>query len=461
MDIPMTPPADENPLTIFSSADELRPLPKLELPEHGTRSEVAYQLVRDDAMLDGNARQNLATFVSTYMDEHADRLYSATFDKNIVDKDEYRRTAEIEQRCWKMIANLWHVPDVAKAIGTSTVGSSEAAMLAGLALKKRWAAARKAKGQSADAPNIVMSSAVQVCWEKFCVYWDVEARFVPIDDTHPTLTGDQLDAVVDENTIGVVAIMGVTYTGAYEPAKEISAALDRIQAARGLDIPVHVDGASGGMIAPFLNRDLEWDFRVDRVVSINTSGHKYGLVYPGLGWVVWRDVDLVPPELIFRVSYLGGDIPTLTLNFSRPGAQVLLQYYQFLHLGFSGYERVQRATMDVAQFLAQEIDSMDEFTLFNRQLDIPVFAWQRTDAGGAWTLADVSDRLRMTGWLVPSYPLPDNLSDRLVQRIVVRNGLGRDLADDLMEDLRGAVRDLDSGAAGRSDGGDGKRGFTH
>ena len=212
----------------------------------------------------------------------------------------------------------------------------------------------------------MLSSAVQVCWEKFCVYWDVEARVVPIDDAHPTRSGDQLDAVVDENTIGVVAIMGVTYTGAYEPVKEISAALDRIQAARGLDIPVHVDGASGGMIAPFLNQDLEWDFRVDRVVSINTSGHKYGLVYPGLGWVVWRDVDLVPPELIFRVSYLGGDIPTLTLNFSRPGAQVLLQYYQFLHLGFSGYQRVPRATMDVAEFLAQEIDTMDEFTRFNK-----------------------------------------------------------------------------------------------
>lgn len=307
----------------------------------------------------------------------------------------------------------------------------------------------------------MLSSAVQVCWEKFCVYWDVEARFVPIDDAHPTRSGDQLDAVVDENTIGVVAIMGVTYTGAYEPVKEISAALDRIQAARGLDIPVHVDGASGGMIAPFLNQDLEWDFRVDRVVSINTSGHKYGLVYPGLGWVVWRDVDLVPPELIFRVSYLGGDIPTLTLNFSRPGAQVLLQYSQFLHLGFSGYQRVQRATMDVAEFLAQEIDTMDEFTLFNRQLDIPVFAWQRTDVGGAWTLADVSDRLRLTGWLVPSYPLPDNLSDRLVQRIVVRNGLGRDLAGDLIGDLRAAVRDLDSGAAGHSAAASSTRGFAH
>jgi glutamate decarboxylase len=304
--------------------------------------------VHDEAMLDGNSRLNLATFVGTWMDPHADRLYSETADKNMVDKDEYPQTAAIETRCWKMIANLWNAPDADGAIGTSTIGSSEACMLGGLALKRRWQQARRAAGLSTEKPNLVLSSAVQVCWEKFCNYWDVEARYVPITDEHRCLDGFELEKYVDENTIGVVAIMGVTYTGVYEPVAEIAESLDRIQADTGLEIPIHVDGASGGMIAPFLQPALEWDFRVPRVVSISTSAHKYGLVYPGLGWVVWRTVSDLPADLVFDVTYLGGHMPSFALNFSRPGAQVLLQYYLFLRLGWDGYYKVQKASQDVA-----------------------------------------------------------------------------------------------------------------
>jgi glutamate decarboxylase len=318
-------------------------------------------------------------------------------------------------------------------------------MLGGLALKRRWQLARRAAGKPTDKPNLILSSAVQVCWEKFCNYWDVEPRYVPITDEHKCLDGHELEKYVDENTIGVVAIMGVTYTGVYEPVAEIAKALDRIQNDTGLDIPIHVDGASGGMIAPFLQPKLEWDFRVERVASISTSAHKYGLVYPGLGWVVWRTVADLPSELVFDVTYLGGHMPSFALNFSRPGAQVLLQYYLFLRLGWDGYYKVQKASQDVAVYLAGEIAKMPAFDLWNDGTDIPVFAWQLTKGyTDKWNLYHLSERLRLKGWLIPAYPMPDNLSDVVVQRIVVRNGLSRNLAESLVVDITEAVAYLDA-----------------
>ncbi|MEC5185398.1 glutamate decarboxylase [Cryobacterium sp. MP_3.1] len=395
--------------------------------------ETAYQIIHDEIMLDGNSRLNLATFVGTWMDDYARRLYAESFDKNMIDKDEYPQTAAIEDYCWHIIADLWHAPEPRSTIGTSTIGSSEACMLGGLAFKRRWQQSRRAAGLSIDKPNLVMSSAVQVCWEKFCNYWEVEARLVPVTDEHPCLDGNDLAAYVDENTIGVVAIMGVTYTGIYEPVQEIAAALDAIQAATGLDVPIHVDAASGGMVAPFLQPELVWDFRLERVHSISTSAHKYGLVYPGLGWVVWRSLDLMPEELVFNVSYLGGDMPTLALNFSRPGAQVLLQYFLFLRLGFEGYRLVQQTSQNVALFLSSAIAEHGAFTLISDGSDIPVFAWSlKPGHTDKWNLYHLSDRLRARGWLVPAYPMPDNLSDQTVQRIVVRNGLSLDLASRLL-----------------------------
>jgi glutamate decarboxylase len=430
---------------IFARPGENTDLPVDRIPDNESLPETAYQIVHDESMLDGNARLNLATFVGTWMDEHAARLYAESADKNMIDKDEYPQTAAIETRCWKIVAGLWNAPDPEKAIGTSTIGSSEACMLGGLALKRRWQHARRAEGKPTDKPNLVLSSAVQVCWEKFCNYWDVEARYVPISDDHKVLDGHNLEKYVDENTIGVVAIMGVTYTGMYEPVAEISEALDRIQEETGLDVKIHVDGASGGMIAPFLQPELEWDFRVPRVVSISTSAHKYGLVYPGLGWVVWRTVDDLPSDLVFDVTYLGGHMPTFALNFSRPGAQVLLQYYLFLRLGFDGYYRVQKASQDVALYLSGEIAKMPAFELWNDGSDIPVFAWQlKKGHTDKWNLYHLSERLRLKGWLIPAYPMPDNLSDLTVQRIVVRNGLSRNLAESLVVDIREAVEYLDA-----------------
>lgn len=430
---------------VFARPGEATTLPKFRFPDSMALPETAYQIVHDESMLDGNARLNLATFVGTWMDDHASRLYLEAADKNMIDKDEYPQTAAIETRCWTMLADLWHAPDPANTIGTSTIGSSEACMLGGLAMKRRWQHARQKAGKSATNPNIVLSSAVQVCWEKFCNYFDIEPRYVPISDDHKVLDGANLDKYVDENTIGVVAILGVTYTGMYEPVADIAAALDRIQEATGLDVPIHVDGASGAMIAPFLQPDLEWDFRIDRVASINTSGHKYGLVYPGLGWVVWRDIAALPEDLIFRVSYLGGDMPTFALNFSRPGAQVLLQYYMFLRLGREGFESVQQAAQDVALYLSGEIAKMPAFELWNDGSDIPVFAWRLRDGyTDKWNLYHLSERLRMKGWLVPAYPMPADLTDITVQRVVVRNGFSRDLASSFLAALQEEVAYLDA-----------------
>ncbi|QUQ70263.1 glutamate decarboxylase [Kutzneria sp. CA-103260] len=414
-------------------------IPRDVLPAEGVDPELAYQVVHDELMLDGNARLNLATFVSTWMEPQATRLMAETFDKNMIDKDEYPRTADLESRCVRMLADLWHAEDPARAVGCSTTGSSEACMLAGLAMKRRWQHKRRAAGEPVDRPNIVMGINVQICWEKFANFWDVEARLVPMAGDRFTLSAAEAVARCDENTIGVVAILGSTFDGSYEPVAEICAALDEFQQRTGHDIPVHVDGASGAMIAPFCDPDLEWDFRLPRVASINTSGHKFGLVYPGVGWAVWRDADALPEDLVFRVNYLGGDMPTFALNFSRPGSQVVAQYYNFLRLGFEGYQRVQLACREVATWLAAEIGKIGPFRLLTHGDQLPVFAFTLADEVTRYSVFDVSAALRQAGWLVPAYTFPEDRTDLAALRVVVRNGFTRDLAELLLDDLRRAL----------------------
>ncbi|WP_298209162.1 glutamate decarboxylase [Ferrimicrobium sp.] len=419
-------------------------IPKYQIPPTGMSARAAYQLISDEIDLDGSARLNLATFVTTWMEPEADKLYLEAVDKNIVDKDEYPQTAAIEDRCIAIIGDLWHAPDPENVIGTSTTGSSEACMLAGLALKRRWMARRRAAGKDVERPNIVFSSSVQVVWEKFANYFEVEPRYVPITREEPYLTARGVLEVVDERTIGVVPILGVTYTGIYEPIAEITRALDDLASRTDLDIPVHVDAASGGFVAPFLQPELVWDFSLERVHSINTSGHKYGLVYPGLGWVLWRSKDLLPDELIFKVSYLGGEMPTFGLNFSRPGAQVLLQYYNLIRLGFEGYTRVQRETQHTAAIIAAGLDGFGSLSVIARGEALPVVAWTKAaDANPNWNLHHLSSKLRERGWQVPVYPMPDNLSEELIMRAVLRNGFRGDMATLFVDDVKRALEELE------------------
>jgi glutamate decarboxylase len=433
---------DETLTTRPQFLDPGEEVPRFRLPPSGLAPASAYQVVHDELLLDGVARLNLATFVTTWMEPEAEKLMAECASKNMIDKDEYPQTAELEKRCCAMIAHMWHVRDSEHPTGCSTTGSSEACMLGGLALKWRWRKQREAAGLPADKPNLVTGSNVQVCWEKFCRYWDVEHRQVPVGPDVTHLTAEGAVAHCDENTIGVVAILGSTYDGAYEPVADIARSLDALAAEDGPDIPIHVDAASGGFVAPFCDENLEWDFRVPRVQSINASGHKYGLVYPGVGWIIWRDHEALPKDLVFDVDYLGGHMPTFALNFSRPGAQVVAQYYMFLRLGHDGYRRIQEASCETASWISDQVASMGPFDLVSREPGIPVVAFKMV-GDHPYTVYDVSEMLRARGWLVPAYPMPPNLEHISVLRVVVRNGLSQDLAGIFIDDLKSAVDRLE------------------
>lgn len=425
------------------------PVPALRLPDEPMDPEAAYRFIHDELMLDGSSRLNLATFVTTWMDPEAEKLMAETFDKNMIDKDEYPATAAIEQRCVCMVADLFHAEglrddDPSSAIGVSTVGSSEAVMLGGLAMKWRWRArvGREKGAWKGRTPNLVMGANVQVVWEKFCRYFDVEPRYLPMEEGRYVITPEQVLDAVDEDTIGVVAILGTTYTGELEPVAQICAALDKLAADGGVDVPVHVDAASGGFVVPFLHPDLRWDFRLPRVVSINVSGHKYGLTYPGIGFVVWRSRDYLPEDLVFRVNYLGGDMPTFTLNFSRPGNQVVGQYYNFLRMGRDGYTEVMRSLSDTARWLSHQLTATGRFEVISDGSAIPVISFRLSGEPG-YTEFGVSHELRTFGWQVPAYTMPEDTTDVTVLRIVVREGLSADLARALYDDIMKTVASLD------------------
>ncbi|MDI9893654.1 glutamate decarboxylase [Rhodococcus sp. IEGM 1381] len=421
------------------------PVPALRLPEEQLDPDAAYRFIHDELMLDGSSRLNLATFVTTWMDPQAEKLMAETFDKNMIDKDEYPSTAAIEERCVNIVADLFHAPgldreDPSSATGVSTIGSSEAVMLAGLALKWRW----RAKGAGTGTPNLVLGSNVQVVWEKFCRYFDVEPKYLPVERGRYVITPEQVRDAVDENTIGVVAILGTTFTGELEPVQEICAALDEVADGGGPDVPVHVDAASGGFVVPFLYPELEWDFRLPRVKSINASGHKYGLTYPGIGFAVWRTKEDLPEDLVFRVNYLGGDMPTFTLNFSRPGNQVIGQYYNFLRLGRSGYTDIMKALRDTAVRVSRHLDKHPDIEVITDGSAIPVLSFMlKADCG--FTVFDVSHELRARGWQVPAYTMPDNATDVAVLRVVVREGFSADLGRMLCIAIDEVIAGLKSG----------------
>jgi glutamate decarboxylase len=428
---------------VFCSEDLSVTMPKYRMHEHEHGARHARQVVVDELMLDGNSRQNLATFCQTWAEPEIREIMALTLDKNMVDKDEYPQTAELEERCVHMLARLWNSPEAANTLGTSTTGSSEAAMLGGMALLWKWRARRKAAGQPADRPNLV-TGPVQICWHKFARYWDVELREIPMEGDRLIMTPEEVIKRVDENTIGVVPTLGVTFTCQYEPVEAVSQALDAHQLETGLDIPIHVDGASGGFVAPFIDPGLVWDFRLPRVKSINTSGHKFGMAPMGVGWVIWRDAEDLPEELIFNVNYLGGNMPTFALNFSRPGGQVIAQYYNFLRLGREGYRKIHQAGYDNARYLADQIAKLGPFELiYDGHGGIPALAWKlQEDTAHAFTLFDLADRLRTNGWQVPAYTLPKNREDLAVQRILVRHDFSRDLASLLLDDYKRALHHL-------------------
>ncbi len=415
-------------------------IPRDQLSDLGLEADLAYQLVHDHLMLDGNARLNLATFVGTWIEPEALLLMQECAEKNMIDKDEYPQTAELEERCLRILADLWHAENPDQTLGTSTTGSSEGCMLGGMVLKWHWRKRRQAAGLDDRRPNLVMGANTQICWDKFCAYFDVEPRLVPITPQRLHLSAEEAAAHCDENTIGVVGILGSTFDGSYEPIGEIQDCLDALQLRTGLDIPIHVDAASGGFVAPFNSPDLVWDFRLPRVQSINTSGHKYGGVLPGVGWVLWREQTSLPEELRFNVNYLGGQMPTIGMNFSRPGAQVVAQYFNFLHLGRSGFSQRMATLEAIACYLADSIAELPSFELVSHPLgQLPVFAVRLKSRVVNWTVFQLSEKLRARGWQVPAYTMPADCTEMAVLRFVVRAGFSRDMADQLLDDIRRAL----------------------
>ncbi len=418
------------------------PIPKYSFPEKSVNSDVAYELIRRELNLDGNPALNLASFVTTWMEPQIERLMSETLNKNYIDQDEYPQTTEIQNRCVNMLAHLFNAHERYTCVGTGTVGSSEAIHLAGLALKWNWRKRRTAAGEPSDKPNIVMGENVQVCWEKFARYFEVEPRSVKLTENRYVIGVPEAMELVDENTIAVVGILGSTYTGEYEPIEQLNNALMDLNDKTGWEVPIHVDAASGGFVAPFTSPKLKWDFRLPLVKSINVSGHKYGLVYPGVGWVIWRDESELPEELIFHVNYLGGDQPTFNLNFSRGANQIIAQYYNFLNLGREGYERVMNSLQKRAQVLTKRLEESGRFETLSKLGHLPVVAFTLRD-NSRYTVFDISDKLRERGWIVPAYTLAPNAENISVLRVVVREDFTEDMSDMLINDIERAIENFE------------------
>lgn len=434
-------------VSIFGSKTMRESAPAERIPKHRTRADIAYQIVKDETFPQTQPRLNLATFVTTYMDDYGTRLMNEAVGINYIDETEYPRVAVMCGRCINMVANMWNSPEKGDwKTGAVGIGSSEACMLGGVAAWLRWRERRKAEGKPYDKPNLIMSTAYQVVWEKFCQLWQIEMRTVPITHKNPTLNIDEAIRMCDENTICIVPIMGVTWTGMNDDVEALNDALEEYNAKTGYNIPIHIDAASGGFILPFLNPKKKWDFRLKWVYSISTSGHKYGLVYPGLGWVVWRDKSYLPKDMSFSVNYLGASISQVGLNFSRPAAQILAQYYNFIHLGVEGYTEIHSNSMDIAEYCHKAIGRMPCFRNYSEKLENPLFIWTMSpeyEKDAKWTLFDLQDKLMQSGWMVPAYTMPKDIEDMVVMRIVVRQGMSRDMADMLIEDITNAVAELE------------------
>ncbi len=432
----------------FGTNAMLQPAPVEKIPDGPTLPEVAYQMVKDETFAQTQPRLNLATFVTTYMDDYATKLMNESISINYIDETEYPRVAVMCQKCINIMANLWNTPETNKwKAGALAIGSSEACMLGAIAAWKRWIERRKKAGKPYDKPNFVISTGYQVVWEKFATLWNIEMRQVPLSLEHTTLDVDQAVKMCDENTICVVAIEGVTWTGLNDDVEALDAALDKYNSATGNEVCIHVDAATGGFILPFLFPEKKWDFRLKWVLSISTSGHKFGLVYPGLGWVIWKDKKYLPADMAFTVDYLGAEVTQVGLNYSRPAAQILGQYYQFIRLGFEGYKNVQYNSLEVAKYLHSQLALMPEFVNYADDVPNPIVTWlmkPEVQKTAKWTLYDLQDKLMQHGWMVPAYAMPANIQDMVLMRVLCKQGFSRDMCDQLLNDIKSAVAELNA-----------------
>jgi len=420
----------------------LEPAPDHALPKQGMRAVDAMRLIGEELVLDGIPMRNLATFVTTWMEPEAQRVIAENLHRNFIDHAEYPQTAEIEQRCIRMLAHLFHAPG--ETTGARTQGSSEAIMLGALSLKWKWRARREKAGKSTDRPNLVFGGDVHVVWEKFCRYFDVEPRIIPLQEDKYTIGPQDVEPHVDENTIGVAAVLGTTFTGHSDDIVGINDLLVELHEKRGFDVPLHVDAASGGFVWPFLYPHSEWDFRLERVRSINVSGHKFGLVYPGIGWLIFRETGDLAEDLVFYENYLGKRDATFTLNFSTGSAMVLAQYYNFVRFGHDGYRYIMETMRQNARDLAKRVADIGEFELIGAEDEeqLPLVAFKLTGEHN-YDEFDVASQLASErGWMVPAYTLPPNADHIKIMRALVKLTLGHTLASTLADDIAQACETL-------------------
>ena len=420
----------------------LQEAPAEKLPAVGMPAVEAMRMVGEELLIEGSPQRNLATFVTTWMEPEAQRLIAENLHRNFIDHAEYPRTAELEQRCIRMLADLFHAPG--ETTGARTQGSSEAIMLGALSLKWNWRKRREAAGRPTDRPNLVFGGDVHVVWEKFCRYFDVEPRIVPLKPHKYTIGPEDVEPHVDENTIGVAAVLGTTFTGHADDIVGINDYLAALKRERGLDVPLHVDGASGGFVWPFLYPHSEWDFRLEQVRSINVSGHKFGLVYPGIGWLIFRERADLAEDLVFYENYLGKRDATFTLNFSTGSAMVVAQYYNFVRFGYDGYSYIMHTMQANARKLAEDIVAIGDFTIIGDEgsEQLPLVAFQLAGAQRFDEFDIASQLAAERGWMVPAYTLPPDAEHIKIMRALVKQTLGRSLATALAEDLAQACETL-------------------
>ncbi|KAI8097851.1 glutamate decarboxylase [Gilbertella persicaria] len=433
--------------TVYGTRWASQDIPRFEMPEEEMPSNVAYRLIKDDLALDGNPALNLATFVTTYMEDEAEKLMAENLSKNFIDYEEYPQSVELCNRCVNMLARLYHAPMHSadeESLGCSTVGSSEAIILATLAMKRRWQDARKAKGLPIDKPNLVLGANCQVAWHKATRYLEIESREVECTEECLYMDPHKAAELVDENTIGVCAILGSTYTGHYEDVQTLNTLLEAKNKANGWDVNIHVDAASGGMVAPFVNPDLVWDFRLNRVVSINVSGHKYGLTYAGIGFAIWRSKEYLPESLIFNINYLGSDQASFTLNFSKGAAHIIAQYYILIRLGQSGFKKIMGNLTDTADHLSERLLSTGRFEILSETngRGLPLVAF-RLKGEQHYDEFDLSTKLRERGWIVPAYTMAPKVEHIKLLRVVIREDFSRSRCEILVKDIVAALHFLD------------------
>ena len=427
--------------TTYGSRYFTKSVPKYEMPEKGMPARAAYQIIHDELNLDGNPALNLASFVTTWMEPEADQLIMESIGKNYVDNDEYPQTEIIQDRVVNMLARLFNAPQDCHSVGSATIGSSESIMLGLLAHKWTWKKRRQAEGKPFDKPNIVMGADVHTVWEKFARYFDVELKLIPLREDIYTITAEDVVKEIDENTIAVGAVVGTTFTGQMDPIEDINTALLEVKKTKGWDIPIHVDGASGGFVLPFLIPDMFWDFRLEQVRSINVSGHKYGLVYPGIGWLIFKDKTDLPEELIFNINYLGGLMPNYSLNFSKGSSTIIAQYYNFIRLGKDGYTDIMKNMQENARYLASKLEDTDKFKIINKRVIFPLVAVTLQNC--EFNAFHLSEVLRQKGWIVPAYTLPANADDISVLRMVIKESFSKDMVEMLFDDIMESIKKLD------------------